>query len=167
VKKFERGDLPKSEWLDKLAFRKMEEIHSLETAKSENLFLYIDLPRFDFPVIFSEPASSIFAPLQECIGSCSYYLQEVTAVRGSSPSPLHAVTNVSQGGDRGTLTSSASWADAQFWQVLDPDTARENPVEDKHRRLVRSHRSSPYDRELKPNSKDRDELSVRRAIYAT
>jgi phosphatidylinositol 3-kinase len=55
VKKFERGDLPKSEWLDKLAFRKMEEIHAAETAKSDNLFLYIDLPRFDFPVIFSEP----------------------------------------------------------------------------------------------------------------
>jgi hypothetical protein len=26
-----------------------------ETEKSENLFLYIDMPRFDFPVIFSEP----------------------------------------------------------------------------------------------------------------
>ena len=38
--------------------------------------------------------------------------------------------------------------------------ARENPVEDKHRRLVRSHRSSPYDRELKPNAKIRDELGV-------
>jgi hypothetical protein len=37
---------------------------------------------------------------------------------------------------------------------------RENPVEDKHRRLVRSHRSSPYDRELKPNAKIRDELGV-------
>jgi phosphatidylinositol 3-kinase len=54
VKKYERGDMSKSDWLDKLAFRKMEEIHSAETAKSENLFLYIDLPRFDFPVIFSE-----------------------------------------------------------------------------------------------------------------
>lgn len=26
-----------------------------ETEKSENLFLYIDLPRFDFPVVFTEP----------------------------------------------------------------------------------------------------------------
>jgi len=25
-----------------------------EEAKSENLYLYIDLPRFDFPVIFNE-----------------------------------------------------------------------------------------------------------------
>ena len=50
--------------------------------------------------------------------------------------------------------------DTSLWQVVDPDVAKENPVEDKHRRLVRSHRSSPYDRELKPNAKIRDELSV-------
>lgn len=55
VKKYERGDLPKSDWLDNMAFRKMGEIHAAEADKSENLFLYIDLPRFDFPVIFSEP----------------------------------------------------------------------------------------------------------------
>ena len=75
VKKYERGDLPKNEWLDKMAFRKMEEIHAVrrityssrrelmnaqaETEKSENLFLYIDLPRFDFPVIFCEPVRTI------------------------------------------------------------------------------------------------------------
>jgi phosphatidylinositol 3-kinase len=29
VKKYERGDLPKSDWLDTMAFRKMEEIHSV------------------------------------------------------------------------------------------------------------------------------------------
>ena len=55
---------------------------------------------------------------------------------------------------------SAFTADSHLWAVVDPDLARENPVEDKHRRLVRSHRSSPYDRELKPNAKIRDELSV-------
>lgn len=31
VKKYERGDLPKSEWLDKTAFRKMEEVHAVST----------------------------------------------------------------------------------------------------------------------------------------
>lgn len=31
VKKYERGDLPKSDWLDKLMFRKMEEIHAVST----------------------------------------------------------------------------------------------------------------------------------------
>ena len=47
-----------------------------------------------------------------------------------------------------------------LWAVLDPDAVRDNPVEDKHRQLTRSHRSGPYDRELKPNTKIRDELSV-------
>lgn len=51
--------------------------------------------------------------------------------------------------------------DSNLWSVVDPDIVHENPVEDKHRRLVRSHRNSPYDRDLKPNAKNRDELAVR------
>ncbi|KAF9814425.1 hypothetical protein IEO21_05089 [Rhodonia placenta] len=133
VKKYERGDMPKSDWLDSMAFRKMAEIHAAETEKSENLFLYIDLPRFDFPVIFSEPEASNVA--------------STSAVLPQPATPALVV-------------QPASFAtDAGLWQVVDPDVARENPVEDKHRRLVRSHRSSPYDRELKPNAKIRDELS--------
>lgn len=77
VKRHERGDIARLDWLDKLAFRQIERIHKVgncarksevfwellltkcvsqaESEKSENLFLYIDLPRFDFPVVFSEP----------------------------------------------------------------------------------------------------------------
>ena len=51
-------------------------------------------------------------------------------------------------------------SDPHLWQIIDPEAVRENPVEDKHRRLVRSHRSGALDRELKPNANDRDELSV-------
>ncbi|KAH9902568.1 atypical/PIKK/PI3K protein kinase [Cubamyces lactineus] len=131
VKKFERGDLPKSDWLDALAFRKMAEIHAAETEKSENLYLYIDLPRFDFPVIFSEPDAS-------------------SVPSTSTTSPV-VVTPAAP--------TTSLLSDTHLWQIVDPDIARENPVEDKHRRLVRSHRSSPYDRELKPNAKIRDELS--------
>ncbi len=32
MKKFERGDLPKNEWLDKMAFRRIEEIHTVSGA---------------------------------------------------------------------------------------------------------------------------------------
>ena len=32
MKKFERGDLPKNEWLDKMAFRRIEEIHAVSGA---------------------------------------------------------------------------------------------------------------------------------------
>lgn len=44
--------------------------------------------------------------------------------------------------------------------VLDPEAARDNPVENKHRKLARSHRNGPLDRDLKPNAKIRDELNV-------
>lgn len=44
--------------------------------------------------------------------------------------------------------------------VQDLDIIRDNPVEAKHRRLVRSHRNGPLDRDLKPNPKIRDELNV-------
>lgn len=36
-----------------------------ETEKSQNLYLYIDMPRFDFPVIFSEPVSTTAAEVME------------------------------------------------------------------------------------------------------
>ncbi|KAF9330420.1 Phosphatidylinositol (PI) 3-kinase [Podila minutissima] len=94
LKKQDRGDIPRTEWLDNLAYRQIEQIHKKHAAQSEKMLLNIDLPRFDFPVIFDEHIS------------------------------------------------------------------RENPVEAKHRRLVRSHRNSPLDRELKPNPKIRDELNA-------
>ena len=37
VKKYERGDLPKSDWLDALAFRKMAEIHAVRLSKQGDL----------------------------------------------------------------------------------------------------------------------------------
>jgi len=37
---------------------------------------------------------------------------------------------------------------------------RENPVEAKHIRLGRNHRSGPLDRDLKPDANIRDDLNV-------
>ncbi|KAH7106460.1 phosphatidylinositol 3-kinase [Auriculariales sp. MPI-PUGE-AT-0066] len=145
VKKYERGDLQSVEWLDKLAFRRMEEVHSEETAKSEHLFLYIDLPRFDFPIVFTEPDA---APVPST---------SQTPVTSTLANPASTRSNATI-----AMTSAVSMSsiinDASLWQIIDPELARENPVEDKHRRLVRSHRSGPLDRELKPNAKIRDEL---------
>jgi hypothetical protein len=55
----------------------------------------------------------------------------------------------------------------QIWSIIDPDISRENPVEDKHRRLVRGHRGGPLDRELKPDAKTRDELTVSQKLTMT
>ncbi|CAE6473533.1 unnamed protein product [Rhizoctonia solani] len=139
VKKHERGDLPKSEWLDKMAFRRMEEIHAAETAKSESLFLYIDVPRFDFPVLFTE---------SEALNMPPSTTPHPTTIPSAAPPP----------GAAAPLMDFK--AEMQIWGIIDPDIARENPVEDKHRRLVRGHRGGPLDRELKPDAKIRDELSA-------
>ena len=45
--------------------------------------------------------------------------------------------------------------------VVDPDLVNmDNPVENKHRKLARSYRTGPLDKNLKPNAKIRDELNV-------
>lgn len=118
VKKQESGDIPRIDWLDKLAFREIEKTHAKLSANSEKLFLYIDLPTFDFPLVFSENEATL--PVQP----------------SNTPGPLDFCIHV--------------------W---DMEPYRDNPVEVKHRRLVRSHRSGPLDKELKPNAGHRDQLN--------
>ncbi|RIB03510.1 atypical PIKK PI3K protein kinase [Gigaspora rosea] len=134
VKRYERNDMAKLEWLDNLAFRQIEKIHKQESSKSKNLYLYIDLPKFDFPVVFSEPVSMDY-PV---------------------PSVTQPPVVVNSHGHTSTVTTSS---DPNIILIIDPEIARENPVEAKHRRIVRSHRNGPFDRDLKPNAKIRDELN--------
>src|SRR6202044_73328 len=57
VKRHEQGDLPRLDWLDNLAFRKIEKLHTSLKSNGqvhEDIFVYIDFPRFDFPIVFSE-----------------------------------------------------------------------------------------------------------------
>ena len=61
-------------------------------------------------------------------------------------------------------SSDAELLSINYSIILDPDLHRDNPVEAKHRRLVRSHRSGPLDRDLKPNPNIRDELNVSKGI---
>ncbi|KAF7296036.1 Phosphatidylinositol 3-kinase VPS34 [Mycena kentingensis (nom. inval.)] len=86
---------------------------------------------FDFPLIFSKPDAPV-------------------------PSTSASVPEVPQTALASAATSTFT-AEPHLWAVIDPEETRENPVEDKHRRLVQSLRISPYDRELKPDAKIRDE----------
>ena len=67
----------------------------------------------------------------------------------------------SEAGNNGATAISEPFASS----IVDPDGDRENPVEAKYRRLIRSHRSGLLDRELKPNPKIRDDLNV--SLYDT
>ncbi|KAJ3291967.1 Phosphatidylinositol (PI) 3-kinase [Borealophlyctis nickersoniae] len=117
MRKYERGDMARVDWLDHLVFREIEKINKHECATSKKLYLYIDLPQFDFPLVFNEKEYTL-------------------------PPSLPARS-----------------LDSDLLLIADPDFSRDNPVENKHRKLARSHRNGPLDRDLKPNAKIRDELN--------
>lgn len=107
------------------------------------MYLYIDLPRFDLPVVFGE----VELPLPSLPPLVTTATATTGAAAASSTTPASAI--VLSHADSGSLFS-----------IVDPEIARDNPVEAKHLRLVRSHRSGPLDREMKPNATIRDELNV-------
>lgn len=79
----------------------------------------------------------------------------------SSAIPPTASAVAAQGSTSSAASGSAhAAAEASLFTIVDPEIVRKNPVEAKHRRLVRDHRNGPLDRELKPNAKIRDELNV-------
>ena len=123
VRLHEAGELPRIDWLDSLTFRQIEKIHLENLKTSSDHYLYIDLPKFDFPIICSE----------------NYYPSNM--FRTSGHEPFH-IAGYSQDEELRPLI-----------KVYDTDISRDNPVEAKNRRLVRSQRNGPLDRDLKPNAK--------------
>lgn len=106
-RKYERNDLPKVDWMDRLIFNNPTSPlnQPLKTSFSIPSEITLKISIFDFPVVYNET----------------------------------------------TLTKEI---------IYDPDVNFENAVESKHRKVARSHRTGRLDRELKPNSKYRDELNI-------
>ena len=195
LKKHEMGEIPRIDWLDQLAFRRVEQRGHLTTksgksasnglngimapstaenpsngdlvkdnnlkegegsdghvnrSNDDNFTLFIDFPRFDFPVVFTDyeyPPPSFTSAARQTPTSSTVALKP-------PPTVQLAVAGGAEGdGDpRG----------GRIVKVYDPEVhARDNPAENLHRRLVRSHRTNLVDRDLKPNAKIRDELNVR------
>ncbi|TYJ55431.1 hypothetical protein B9479_003934 [Cryptococcus floricola] len=136
IKEFDRGDINKVEWLDRLAFRKLEKAHVRETSKSKDMYLYVDLPKFDFPVVYSEQESLLSVP--------------PAPVAHLSPTSVPPVL---------ALPPNFLSSDRHLWRTYDPDAWRDNPVEIKHRKLLRSQRLGEAGKDLKPGPSDRDRLN--------
>ncbi|KAI9850100.1 MAG: Phosphatidylinositol (PI) 3-kinase [Thelocarpon superellum] len=123
----------------------------------EDFALYVDFPRFDFPIVFSDheyPPPPISAHPHHTPSSSNINLKPPPEVQyGPGIDGVGAAEN----GYGGRLVT-----------IYDPEVAaRDNPAESKHRRLVRSHRTGVLDRDLKPNAKIRDELNVIMAYSPT
>lgn len=122
-----------------------------DTQQDSSFTLFIDFPRFDFPIVFTDheyppPLSSSRA--QQTSSSSNITLKPPPGVHGGSGSEVVDSDNDPYG--------------RRIVKIYDPEVfARDNPAESMHRRLVRSHRTSILDRDLKPNAKIRDELNVR------
>ncbi|CAD6502058.1 BgTH12-02301 [Blumeria graminis f. sp. triticale] len=186
-KKHEMGEIPRVEWLDQLVFRGTEKRSRENSSKpitkvqfrrdqkytnipdsdkdkqcesdrsneaetndfiNEKFVLNIEFPRFDFPIVFSdyEYSPPSISPLQHLSSSQSNILSKTLQEAHFGP------------GIDGILDQNEGYGDN--FRIYDPDVgARDNPVESKHRRLVRSHRTGLMDRDLKPNAKVRDELN--------
>ncbi|KAI9320243.1 phosphatidylinositol 3-kinase [Dichotomocladium elegans] len=153
VKRYHCGDIQQVEWLDNMAFRYIEKVHTKAAQKSMGMALYIDLPKFDFPVVFGEMEYTLPDPNDSLNTTQHTATNQVTTMNQSGYSD-----STNQG--RVSIVHPTN-APQSYSLILDLDTIRgDNPVEAKHRRLVRSHRNGPLDRDLKPNPKIRDHLNT-------
>lgn len=124
----------------------------------------MDLLKFDFPVVFAEPvrpASSDCDDRLSTRANVSFVVQEIPSIVTSRGGPTTATQSIN------AIPAFANElaTDLALWSIVDPDMNKENLVEAKHRRLVRSHRTGPLDRELKPNATIRDRLNVSSPPY--
>ncbi|KAL5003599.1 kinase-like domain-containing protein [Aspergillus recurvatus] len=172
IKKHEMEEIPQIDWMDQLVFRQLERLklsadkaarkrailmeanrnrrpdgendEGEERFEDENFTLYTEFPRFDHPIVWSD--------------------------HEYPPPPVSSYSQNGPGNANGTLKSlpevrfgpGIEGADGEeVIRIYDPEVGQTgNPCEDKHRRLIRSHRTGIMDRDLKPNPKIRDDLNT-------
>ncbi|KAJ4263781.1 Phosphatidylinositol (PI) 3-kinase [Fusarium torreyae] len=179
-KKHEMGEIPRVDWLDQMVFRSFEKRglqaakssmkmlqrqqaingeNDPDSQDSENedgrpgqstFLLNVELPRFDFPVVFADH---------------EYDPPPISALQNlsvSQASVAHRQPQVQYGPGINALGESSAALGGRLIKVYDPEAGhRDNPAEAKHRRLFRSsHRHGILDKDLKPNAKVRDELNL-------
>ena len=115
----------------------------------ERFQLYVEFPRFDFPVVFAdyeyETPKVIKNFMQAPVGPNA---------------PAKPAPEVRFGPGIAGVLSVEDDDEHRLIRIYDPEQfQRENPCETKHRRLARSERNAPMDRDQKPNAKVRDELN--------
>ncbi|CCH41615.1 Phosphatidylinositol 3-kinase catalytic subunit type 3 [Wickerhamomyces ciferrii] len=130
IKKHENGDIISVDWLDNLTFRKIEQTNRAQSTDSQFL-LFIDLVQFDIPVVFSD---------------FKYPPPQIPTYIPTEQQPPLNQPKINTG-KSSTL------------KIYDPEQYVSDPIEQKYRKLERSHKDGPLDRELKPTAKIRDELN--------
>ncbi|KKY23255.1 putative phosphoinositide 3-kinase [Diplodia seriata] len=177
MKKHEMGEIPENRWLDQMVFRKMEQLERStyrsgpkygrkthapkpdgeedeegsdeESLDEDKFFIYVEFPRFDHPIVFTDreyPAPPVSTMQQS---------SSIGDVRLKPPPEVSFGPGINGG------VNDDDPEIGRLIRIYDPEVGiRDNPAESKHRRLVRNHRTGVMDRDMKPNAKARDELNV-------
>jgi phosphatidylinositol 3-kinase len=131
-----------------------------DSVEDERFTLHVELPRFDFPIVFADHE---YPPPP--ISSLQHLSTSQSNIILKPPPEVHYGPGIHGLGDNDNDDDSFG---GRLVRVYDPEVgARDNPAESKHRRLVRSHRTGVLDRDLKPNAKVRDELNAIMAYSPT
>ncbi|KMT07236.1 hypothetical protein BVRB_6g148700 isoform B [Beta vulgaris subsp. vulgaris] len=64
MNKYERGQIPRVDWLDRLTFKAMEKIKDREScgSRSSQLYIVVDFCSFEHQVVFQESGPNVFLP---------------------------------------------------------------------------------------------------------
>lgn len=174
MKEHEGGNMTENRWLDNMVFRQVEKLERQQTKDMTRptmstrangdesdmqcaegdpdhvdgtYFLYIEFPRFDHPVVFSDS---------------EYPPPPLTHMKAQS-GPGAGTVNFKPPPDitlgPGIQSDGETDGGGNLIGIYDPEVGyAENPAESKHRRLIRGQRNA-LDRDLKPNPKMRDFLN--------
>ena len=124
-----------------------------DEAEQDRHTLLIDFPRFDFPIVFTDHE---YAPPP--ISSQAQHAPPTGNVNLKPPPEVQLGPGIN---GTGNGIEDDDENAPPLIRIYDPEVgAKDNPAENKHRRLVRGHRSGVSDRDLKPNAKIRDELNT-------
>jgi phosphatidylinositol 3-kinase len=121
-----------------------------QAIEDEQFTIHVELPRFDFPVVFSDHE---YPPPP--ISSLQHLSSSQSNINLKPPPEVQFGPGI-----YGYKEGQESGLGGRLVRIYDPEVgSRDNPAESKHRRLVRSQRTGVMDRDLKPNAKVRDELN--------
>jgi len=142
--KYENGQFPRIQWLDKLVLPKLDKLN--ETITDEKFYLYIELPNFELPIVYSDITFNV--------PGVSNTTEETSVVENVNSSLI--INSVDIPMSKSSKQLKVFDPDFQF---LTTQTMQLDPIEMKFHKLERNlNNNTILDKEIKPSPQLRDEL---------
>ncbi|KAF6260720.1 phosphatidylinositol 3-kinase [Scenedesmus sp. NREL 46B-D3] len=148
AKLYSRGDVPRCDWLDMLAFKEVARLRSAElreAAHQQVLLLALELPVFPHAVLYQQPLTA-----------AAVVAQAAAKKEGPGVAASAAAASAAAAGQGPWGPGSGS----DIIRFHDPEVGWENPAELKAAKLARSVTRGVIDRDLKPNSEERRRIAA-------